>query len=262
MKSSLLGINSVLLGILTAGLSVMIVYGSFLLAFTEGGQSPSTSSYPTLEIVEVFSPSPVPSQIHLPTASTTPTAVPSISPTPEPTITTSASPIPSACDLPQGWTAYTVVQNDTLRKLAEPFGLTPQQLADANCLLESRLVIGSILFLPPQSPTTTPNTCGAPSNWITYIVQPGDTLFSIAQRVNSSLNQLILANCLTSSSIHTGQRLYVPRQPSPIPSPTSIPPTKPPPPPTNTPLPLPTSTPTDSNVSRPQPTLAPSSPTP
>jgi LysM repeat protein len=87
-------------------------------------------------------------------------------------------------------------------------------------------------------------------------------LFSIALRVNSSVNQLKVANCLLTDNIHNGQRLYVPRLPDPAPSPTSPPPTVPPPPPTNTPVPIPTSTPTDSNISYPQPTLAPVSPSP
>jgi LysM repeat protein len=96
---------------------------------------------------------------------------------------------------------------------------------------------------------------------VVYTVQPGDSLYSIARRVNLSVAQLITANCLSSDKIHTGQKLYVPYYPPQIPAPTSIPPTKaPPPPPTNTPVPpptntsLPPATPTDSNISRNTPT--------
>lgn len=259
MRSGILGINSILLGIFVIGISVIIVLGSFLLAFTEGGQSLSYASFPTLESIQIITTTPKisPTSVFNPTntATSTSTKLPTLTAT----ITLTASSIPKVCDLPQGWTIYTVQKGDTLRKLAEQFGLTPQQLADANCLIESRLDTGSILLLPPLSPTETPSACGAPSNWVTYLVQPGDTLFSIALRVDSSVSQLRLANCLNSDTIHTGQMLYVPRQPI---QPTTPPPTKAPKPPTKTTVPQPTSTPTDSNISYPQPTLAPVSPSP
>lgn len=44
----------------------------------------------------------------------------------------------------------------------------------------------------------------------TYVVQPGDTLFLIAQRHNISLNSLQTANSLHSSNIYPGQVLTIP----------------------------------------------------
>lgn len=261
MKESLFGVNGALLGIMTTGISVIIVMGSVLLAFTEGGQSQSLEQIPTLENVEILPalPDSSPSAMAFTPTSTT-TLTPTSVPTSTATLIITATLLPLVCDPPEDWTIYTVQKGDTLRKLAEPFGLTPQQLADANCLLESRLAVGSTMFLPPLSSTDTPAACGAPSNWVVYIVQPGDTLFSIALSVGSSVDQLRSANCLTSDTIHTGQYLYVPRQPAPA---SATPkPTNPPPPPTKTPLPQPTATPTDSNISFPQPTLAPVSPSP
>lgn len=47
----------------------------------------------------------------------------------------------------------------------------------------------------------------------TYIVQPGDTLFSIAKRYNISVNQLATANGLAWNSwLYIGQRLIIPGQ--------------------------------------------------
>ncbi len=85
------------------------------------------------------------------------------------------------------------------------------------------------------TPTATPTPCGPPFNWPVYVVQPGDTLFSIARASGTSLQQLMLANCLASDRIHVGQPLYVPRLP---PAPTFTL--------TSTPTPSPTSTPTPS----------------
>lgn len=258
----ILGINSVLLGILTAGLSLIVVLGSFLLALTEGGQALSYATMPTLESVETYPSPTIPSPTFTTTATPTTTITITSSPTSSPTSTMTPTLVSSTCIPPEGWTAYTIKQHDTLRNLAEPLGLTPQQLADANCLLESRLSPGSVLYLPPESPTATIVTCSPPLYWVTYVVQTGDTLFDIALRASSTVDELLLANCLTSTSIHTGQRLYVPRQPLPFPNPTSLPPTSPPLPATSTPGPLPTATPTDSNITNPQPTITPVTPDP
>ena len=236
---------------MAAGISVVIVLGSLLLAFTEGGQSSEIASFPTIESVDINTP--LPQETTPPSNTPTATNTPTLEPTSTPTGTSTLSPIPSICNPPPGWEPYTIKRNDTLNKLAQSAGLSPQELADANCLSESRLVPGSTLYLPPLSPTSTAVKCGAPSNWVVYTVQPGDTLYSIARRVNQSVAQLISANCLSSDKIHTGQKLYVPYYPPQIPVPTSVPPTKePPPPPTNTSLPP--AAPTDSNISRNTPT--------
>ena len=56
--------------------------------------------------------------------------------------------------------------------------------------------------------------CGVRTDWPVYIVQRGDTLTRIAQRVSSSVSELAQANCLNNPSIiEVGQQLRVPRQP-------------------------------------------------
>jgi LysM repeat protein len=157
---------------------------------------------------------------------------------------------PEICDSPAGWLPYTIKNADTLNKLAASSGISPQELADANCLKKSQLTVDTIIFLPPAPPPTSPAACGAPRNWVVYYVQQGDTLFDIAQRVNSTVSQLKNANCLISNTIRTGQKLFVPYLPAPKPGPTVILPTQTPPPPpspTSTQVPLPT--PTDGNIS-------------
>jgi hypothetical protein len=46
--------------------------------------------------------------------------------------------------------------------------------------------------------------------WPTYRVQPGDTLFSLAAVMGTSVNELRSANCLANDQIHAGQYIYVP----------------------------------------------------
>lgn len=63
-----------------------------------------------------------------------------------------------------------------------------------------------------QSPVPQPQSCQRPQN---YTVQRGDTLSSLAQRTGTSWQQIQAANCLASTTIFTGQRLYLPSVPAP-----------------------------------------------
>ena len=68
------------------------------------------------------------------------------------------------------------------------------------------------VLVPSPTATSQPSTfsCGAPAGWVTYVVQPGDTLFRLAIRTNITVDQIMRANCLTSDQIITGSRLYLP----------------------------------------------------
>lgn len=60
--------------------------------------------------------------------------------------------------------------------------------------------------------TETPTTCARPAGWSAYIVQPGNTLFSIALAAGSSVRELSRANCLSNADrILTGDTIFVPR---------------------------------------------------
>lgn len=233
MNSASFGMSSLFIGAVATGLSVVIVLGSILIAITESNGFPSLAAYPTLEVLATLpSPSASPTDSQLPTPTNQPTNTATTSPT--------FTPSPTFCTPQSGWEAYTIIRGDTLRKLSQIYGLIPQELADANCLLESRLTPGEIIFVPPLLPTNTPAQCGPPSNWVVYIVQSGDTLYSIARRVNQTVSQLKVANCLASDNIRAGQKLYIPFYPPPLPSPTALPTRTATPPPTSTPLPSPT----------------------
>jgi len=53
--------------------------------------------------------------------------------------------------------------------------------------------------------------CAQPSDWTTYIVDVGDTLYSIARRSNTDVDTLADVNCLADASrIDVGEILYVP----------------------------------------------------
>ena len=68
-------------------------------------------------------------------------------------------------------------------------------------------------FTPTDTPTPTATVCTPYYWWPVYFVQGGDTLYSIALKTDSRVEELIRANCLSSTIIFVGQSLYVPRLP-------------------------------------------------
>jgi spore germination protein YaaH len=56
-----------------------------------------------------------------------------------------------------------------------------------------------------------------PTDWFIYIVQPGDTLTTIAARTGSTVQELVTRNCLPNAdAIFVGQGLFVPIELPPI----------------------------------------------
>ena len=96
---------------------------------------------------------------------------------------------------------YTVVKGDSLWSIANRFGVTVQQLRDANNLTSDTLSVGQILRIP---------TSNAGGGNTTYTVVKGDSLWSIASRYGISVNDLRRANNLSSDTLSIGQVLIIP----------------------------------------------------
>ena len=103
-----------------------------------------------------------------------------------------------------GTNFYTVVKGDSLWSIARKFGVTVQALRDANNLTSDTLTVGQLLRIP-----TTSGDTGTGGN-VTYTVQRGDSLWSIASRYGISVNDLRSANSLTSDTLSIGQVLIIP----------------------------------------------------
>jgi LysM repeat protein len=87
--------------------------------------------------------------------------------------------------------------------------MTPQATATIAQLIMEVLPDGQQTALPQ------PEVCQQPQNWVAYTVARNDTLSSLGQRTGTSWQQIQSANCLTSTTIFAGQRLYVPFIPAP-----------------------------------------------
>ncbi len=95
---------------------------------------------------------------------------------------------------------YTVQQGDSLYTIAQRFGVTVQEIMDANQLTGSGVLAGQRLFIPVST-----------SKVIIYTVQPGDTLYRIAQRYDTTAESISVLNRLSSTALSVGQRLTIPQ---------------------------------------------------
>jgi hypothetical protein len=92
---------------------------------------------------------------YLPTVYLPPTYAPAYPPPTQQTLVYSSGNVSPGgqCIVPNGWVAYTVQPGDTLAVIAASFGLTADQLAQANCLQNPDLIYeGQILAVPGVHP--------------------------------------------------------------------------------------------------------------
>jgi len=219
-------------GVIVAVVSVILVIGGIFLSLAETLPSPATPTQIPPTFPQSF-PTPTATAIGSPATDTpTTTALPTITETVTPALALAS---PTSCTPPSGWILITTSSGDTVYTLAQRYKTTPESLNAANCLTSAELPAGFALYVPPV-PTVTVIPCGPPAGWVrNYVVQRGDTLFSIALSYNITYPQLQRGNCMGSSTtIYAGQRLWVPNVPprrtsTPVPGvttvPTDIPPT-------------------------------------
>ena len=105
---------------------------------------------------------------------------------------------------PEGITTntYVVQKGDSLYSIANKLGTTVSELKKENNLTSNTLQIGEVLRIP------TKEIYEGEEN--VYIVQKGDTLYSVAMANNTTVDELKRINNLTSNILSTGQLLKIP----------------------------------------------------
>jgi spore coat assembly protein SafA len=111
-------------------------------------------------------------------------------------VLTASGRVPASC--PPGFQGrYTVVAGDTMFTIAQRFGVSLQALINANPHISNPNLIfpGDVICVPgaPPGAGRVPASCPAGFQG-RYTVQPGDTMFAIAQQCGISLQALINAN--------------------------------------------------------------------
>ena len=98
-------------------------------------------------------------------------------------------------------TTYMVQKGDTLYSIANKFGTTVDEIKSLNKLTSNTLRIGQILNIPTK----------VSENVTTYMVQKGDTLYSIANKFGTTVDEIKSLNSLTSNTLQIGQILNIPQ---------------------------------------------------
>lgn len=141
-----------------------------------------------------------------------PTSVPLLdpTPTPEPTATPAPTLPPSQFATTPVEVRHTVRTGDTLLSIALQYGVTVEEIQQANNLTGVLIRAGDELIIPGQVADTVAALAG-PSSDFSYIVVSGDTLVSIALRFGSSVQDIQTANNLGADAlIRPGDRLTIP----------------------------------------------------
>jgi LysM repeat protein len=137
---------------------------------------------------------------------------------------------PGICD------QYLVQPGETLYRIAARFGVTVQQIADANNILNPDLIkAGYTLQIPCPVPTTpTPVPASQPAGQTgqggyaggnVYIVQPGDNIYKLSIRFGVTMQDLMAANGLTAQTMNliiVGQELIIPPSATILLTPTAV----------------------------------------
>jgi len=97
---------------------------------------------------------------------------------------------------------YIVRPGDTLWSIANRYGLSVEDLKRFNNLRENTILVGQVLRLTSSLEN---------ENYFNYTVIRGDTLWSIANRFNTTVGIIRSLNSLTGNTISVGQRLIIPQ---------------------------------------------------
>lgn len=93
---------------------------------------------------------------------------------------------------------YTVKKGDSLWKISQEYDITVPKLIDLNNLSDLNININQKLIVPKKDKT-----------FNNYIVQKGDSLWSIAKKYNQTVDELKEKNNLTSNLLSIGQKLII-----------------------------------------------------
>ena len=111
--------------------------------------------------------------------------------------------IPSAL-LPES--TYIVKKGDSLYSIANKYNTTIDELKRINNLTSNILSIGQVLKLPSDKVSDIEKE----ENTISYTVQKGDSLYSIARKYDTTIDRIKKLNNLTTNLLSIGQVLLIP----------------------------------------------------
>jgi LysM repeat protein len=98
---------------------------------------------------------------------------------------------------------YTVVSGDTLYSISKRYNVNVDSIKALNNLKSNLLMVGQRLQIPLDEVTS--------SNFV-YTVKKGDTLYSISNSYNTTVDKIMSLNNLNSTLLLIGQELLIPKK--------------------------------------------------
>lgn len=103
---------------------------------------------------------------------------------------------------------YVVQKGDSLWSIASKLEVSVNELKTLNNLSSNNLSIGQLLKVPTNNSDNTGNNTTTPEN--IYTVQKGDSLWAIANKYGTTVDNLKKANNLSTNNLSIGQTLIIP----------------------------------------------------
>ena len=159
------------------------------------GELPTPASTPTSEV-------PV---VPLPTATLISTVVPTSLPTVVPTLAPEGVPEPSGTS-----TTYIVQRGETLFSISQQYGVSWQDIAQANGIVAPyQIVAGQKLTIPQEGSSVAPADVSGQER--IHVVQQGENLFRIGLKYGVPWQDIAQANGITDpSTLFVGKKLVIP----------------------------------------------------
>lgn len=93
---------------------------------------------------------------------------------------------------------YEIKPGDTLYSISKKFNVLVDDIINENNLIDTNLSIGSKILIPNNL-----------ENYITYTVQKGDSLWDLARRYNTTIDEIKKLNNLSSDVLQVGENIQI-----------------------------------------------------
>ncbi|MCR6108363.1 LysM peptidoglycan-binding domain-containing protein [Salipaludibacillus agaradhaerens] len=114
--------------------------------------------------------------------------------------------VPEKPETPKETTVHIVQSGDTLFSLAKTYGMTVDEIKQLNYLASHNIYVGQKLTM------TGTHEVESPSEQVTkaiYTIAPGETLWSVAQRLNLTVDEIKASNSMKNDYVIIGQEIVI-----------------------------------------------------
>ena len=105
---------------------------------------------------------------------------------------------------------YIVKKGDNLYNIAKQYNTTVSELKNYNNLTNDNLSIGQVIKIPETTSIITPSEDEVINEGSVYVVQKGDTLYSIAKKFNTTVDNIKNINSIIGDVLNIGMNLLIP----------------------------------------------------